>query len=85
MNQIVQKVRRRQIRNKKAAANKFSEVPASSGEIGHGSLIHLANISYRLGRSLDFDPMLKRFKNDDEANTMLTKKYRAPFVIPEMV
>jgi len=49
------------------------------------SLIHLANISYRLGRSLDFDPELKRFKSDDQANAMLSKKYRAPYVIPEEV
>ena len=49
------------------------------------SLIHLANISYRLGRSLEFDPNLKEFKSDDEANAMLSKQYRAPFVVPENV
>ena len=47
------------------------------------ALIHLGNISYRLGRSLDFDPDTMRFKNDEEANLMLTRKYRAPFEIPK--
>jgi hypothetical protein len=49
------------------------------------ALIHLANISYRLGRSLEFDPGTMRFKDDREADTMLTKDYRAPFVVPEKV
>jgi predicted dehydrogenase len=49
------------------------------------ALIHLGNISYRLGRSLEFDPGTMRFKNDPEANLMLTREYRAPFVVPEIV
>ena len=55
--------------------------------VGHPSaaLCHLANISYRLGRSLTFDPEKERFVGDDEANKLLMRKYRAPFVIPEKV
>jgi predicted dehydrogenase len=49
------------------------------------ALIHLGNISYRLGRSLEFDPDTMKFKNDQEANLMLTGNYRAPFVIPENI
>ena len=49
------------------------------------ALVHLANISYRLGRSLDFDPVKQRFTHDDEANGMLTRNYRKPFVVPEKV
>lgn len=49
------------------------------------ALIHLGNISYRLGRSLEFDPETMTFKNDKEANAMLTREYRAPFVVPEKV
>ncbi len=49
------------------------------------ALIHLANISYRLGRSLDFDPESQSFINDREANAMLTKEYRKPFVVPDKV
>lgn len=49
------------------------------------ALVHLANISYRLGRSLDFDPVKQKFINDDEANKMLRRQYRKPFVVPEKV
>jgi len=49
------------------------------------AVIHLGNISYRLGRSLEFDPKTMRFPHDDEANAMLTREYRAPFVVPDKV
>ena len=49
------------------------------------ALIHLANISYRLGRSLDFDPQKMRFTNDKQANRMLRREYRKPYVVPEKV
>ena len=57
----------------------------NNGKIEEGvlscSLIHLANISYRVGRSLDFDPVKKKFVNDAEADALLTKEYRAPYTI----
>jgi predicted dehydrogenase len=49
------------------------------------TLIHLANISYRLGRTLHFDPETLTVKGDPEANRMFTRNYRAPFVVPEKV
>ncbi len=49
------------------------------------ALIHLGNISYRLGRTLDFDPKSMKFINDNEANQMLTKEYRAPFTLPKTI
>jgi len=56
-------------------------------EQGHYScsLIHLANTSCRLGRSLDFDPKMQKYVGDDEANRMLTRNYRSPFVVPQRV
>jgi predicted dehydrogenase len=48
-------------------------------------LIHLANISYRLGRTLHFDAATMSCKGDAEANRMFTRTYRAPFVVPEKV
>lgn len=58
----------------------------AKGDIREGfyscALIHLANISYRLGRSLDFSPATMKFVNDPEADAMLTKDYRAPFQLP---
>jgi len=55
-------------------------------EEGHYScaLVHLANTSYRLGRSLNFDPQKQRYIADDEANEMLTRDYRKPFVVPAL-
>jgi hypothetical protein len=47
--------------------------------------VHLANVSYRLGRALKFDPVREQVINDDEANRMLRGKYRAPFVVPDDV
>ncbi len=49
------------------------------------ALCHMANISYRLGRKLRFDPVTETFTGDREANAMLTRKYRAPFVVPDRV
>ena len=56
-------------------------------EEGHKSatLNHLANISYRLGRTLEFDPGTEMFVDDDEANAMISRNYRSPFVVPEGV
>src|SRR5690606_13356728 len=49
------------------------------------ALIHLGNIAYRLGRSLDFDPVKMKFKNDPAADAMLSREYREPFLIPDIV
>jgi len=49
------------------------------------AMAHIANISYRLGRRLKFDPATLQFPGDAEANRMLTREYRAPYVVPENV
>ncbi|MEM7232581.1 MAG: Gfo/Idh/MocA family oxidoreductase [Planctomycetota bacterium] len=56
-------------------------------EEGHlsSSLCHLGNISYRLGRRLDFDPGAETFGNDAEANALLTREYRKPYVVGDAV
>jgi len=56
-------------------------------EEGHKTvaLTHLANISYRTGRTLRFDPAAERFPGDEEANRLLTRTYRAPYLLPEKV
>jgi len=58
--------------------------PIEEGAIST-TLVHLANISYRLGRSLRFDAATQTCTGDEEANRMFTKTYRAPFVVPEKV
>ena len=54
-------------------------------EDGHfsTSLCHLGNISYRLGRSVTFDGAAERFVRDEEADKLLTRSYRAPYLLPE--
>jgi len=56
-------------------------------EEGHLScvLVHLANASYRLGRTLNFDPQTEQVIGDDEANQLLRGTYREPYVVPEKV
>jgi hypothetical protein len=49
------------------------------------ALIHLANISYRLGRTLNIDTKQMQVINDDEANSMLTKEYRKPYTLPDTI
>ncbi|MCW5981135.1 MAG: Gfo/Idh/MocA family oxidoreductase [Bryobacteraceae bacterium] len=49
------------------------------------ALAHLGNIAFRLERQLVFDPVKERFPHDEEANKMLTRKYRAPYIVPEKV
>jgi predicted dehydrogenase len=49
------------------------------------ALVHLANISYRLGRQLTIDPASWRILHDPEAERMLTRPYRAPYIVPEKV
>jgi hypothetical protein len=46
---------------------------------------HLANISHRVGRSLAWDAQKERFIRDTEADALLTRKYRAPYIVPEKV
>jgi len=56
-------------------------------EEGHVSsaYCHLGNIAYRLGRKLRINPSTESFINDPEADAMLTRDYREPFVVPKTV
>ena len=49
------------------------------------ALPHLGNISYKLGRELKFMGDYERFANDPEADMMLTRNYRKPYVVPDEV
>ena len=48
--------------------------------------IHMGNIAYRLGQSLEFDPVKERFVGDGagKANKMMKRDYRKPFEVPEL-
>jgi hypothetical protein len=72
-------------------ANFVEGVRAGKNEALHGdildghlstSLCHLANISYRVGRSLKFNGDKEKFVNDAEADALLTRVYRKPYTFP---
>ena len=47
--------------------------------------VTLEDSSYTLGRELTIDPANEKFVNDQEADALLTRKYREPFVVPTEV
>ena len=51
------------------------------------AMMHLANASYRLGRTLDFNPETQQVIGDPEAEQLLREAgrgYRAPFTFPDL-
>ena len=56
-------------------------------ELGHLLLLtawcHYGNIAYRIGRKLHIDARTEGFVNDAEANSLLKRTYRAPWIVPE--
>jgi Oxidoreductase family, C-terminal alpha/beta domain len=58
--------------------------PVETAHLSSG-LAHLGNIAYRVGRVLTFDPVTEKFVGDSEADKLLTRSYRAPFVVPNLV
>jgi hypothetical protein len=52
------------------------------GHISSASCI-LANLSMQLGRSLNWDPKSHQVVGDEEANRLLRRPYRTPWVHPD--
>lgn len=61
--------------------------PNADIEEGHFStlLAHYGNAAYRTGRRLQIDARTEGFLNDDEANRLYKRKYREPWVVPDVV
>ncbi|MBX3257090.1 MAG: Gfo/Idh/MocA family oxidoreductase [Chitinophagaceae bacterium] len=60
-----------------------------NGDVTQGhlsaSLVHLADIAYRVGnKQLEFDPQTERFTNNEAANQLLKGNYRAPYILPTL-
>ena len=57
--------------------------PVSPAEMGHRAcstcLIH--DMAMVLKRKLNWDPVLERFKNDEQANSMLSRPQRTPYTL----
>ena len=60
-----------------------------TGEVLEGhlstSLCHLSNIAYRVGRTVVFDSERENFIGDSEADRLVSRAYRKPFVVPKEV
>lgn len=56
-------------------------IPAANADVAAQTHIaaHAAYIASQLGRSVEFDPVKESFINDDEANRMRSRAYRAPW------
>lgn len=67
----------------RARDNSILNGPVETAHLSSG-LAHLGNIAFRTGRKLHFDPKTERFVNDTEADQMLTRQYREPFVVPQI-
>ena len=66
----------------KTAYESFESMKAHLAEVGK---MKLEDATYRLGRSLTFDAKTEQFVGDDDANKLLTRPYRKPYVVPETV
>lgn len=62
---------------------KTREQPTCPAEVGHRSatVCHLGNIAMRLGRTVKWDPETETFGSDDEANAMIGRPLRDPWVL----
>jgi predicted dehydrogenase len=71
----------------KAVRARDHKILTADIEEGHVSsaYCHLGNIAYRLGRKLHVNPSTESFVHDPEADAMLTREYRPPFVVPSKV
>jgi predicted dehydrogenase len=71
----------------KAVRSRQTEEQNGPVETAHraSALAHLGNISFRVGRVLEFDADREKFVGDTEANAMLTRNYREPYVVRETV
>jgi predicted dehydrogenase len=60
-------------------------LPVCDIETGHRSttMSLLGMLSYKLGRSVDWDPDKELFTNDPAATALLKREYRKPWVYPE--
>jgi len=47
--------------------------------------LNLEETDYIVGRNLEFDAKTETIKGDDEANALLSRKYRSPYIVPDKV
>lgn len=62
-------------------ALKKRQQPGGNAEVSHrvSTILHIGNISIRVGRKVVWDPVKEQFIGDDEANRFVNIPYRAPW------
>ena len=68
-------------RNAEIAKSAEKIVATVKGTLG----LDLEKSTYQLGKVLEFDPKKEKFVDDPEADKLLTRDYRKPFVVPKEV
>jgi predicted dehydrogenase len=63
-----------------------NSTPAGDIGLGHvmSGMIHMGNISWRVKRKLRFDAERQAFSGDAEANALISREYREPWVLPRV-
>jgi predicted dehydrogenase len=69
----------------KGAKSPWAETLARTEEHLAANGVQLQDTKIRVGRMLKVEPSTETFVNDKEADAMLTRQYRAPFVVPAKV
>lgn len=67
--------------NNKKAYEYFERMQEHLKENG----LNLEETDYIVGRNLEFDAKTETIKGDDEANALLSRNYRSPYIVPEKV
>lgn len=69
-----------------ARTRRYQDLNADVAEgVASANLCHLANIAFRQGRTLQFDPATQTFSGDARADRMLSRDYRKGYVVPRSV
>jgi predicted dehydrogenase len=63
----------------------YESLESMKQHLVHAAHLKLEDSKYRLGRQLTFDAQAEKFVDDEEANKLLTRCYRKPYVVPESV
>jgi predicted dehydrogenase len=63
----------------------FEALARMEDYLAKGNGLKLDGMAYRVGRKLTVDAKSETFTGDPDANKLLTRNYRAPFVVPEKV
>jgi len=74
------KVVQREVESNELAADSFQRMASHL----HANEVDIQSSAITLGPWLEMDPASERFTNNDQANELLTRDYRKPFIVPDL-